>query len=73
MSKYIRHPNLPKSCLISVRGCKSGWWFYTVRLANARTFWLLSMFHITVRRPWLSGPAKQLHPELFSDKRDAAQ
>lgn len=71
MSKYIRHPNLPKSSLISVKSYKHGWWFHTVRIANAREFWLLCRFHILVRRPWLSGPAKQLHPELFSDERAA--
>lgn len=73
MSKYIRHPSLPKSSLISVKRYKHGWWFHTVRIANAREFWLFRRFDIVIRRQWLSAPGKQLYPELFSDSQEAAQ
>ncbi|HGM6877938.1 TPA: hypothetical protein ACKQDI_003662 [Serratia marcescens] len=67
MSKYVKHPLLPKSNLITIRPfIHHKWWFCTFRYANARDFFVFKFVKFTVRRPWLKGPAKQLHPELFN-------
>ncbi|WP_411750013.1 hypothetical protein [Serratia marcescens] len=66
MSKYVKHPLLPKSNLITIKIFSHKWIYYTTRMANARQFFVLRNISIVVRRPWLKGPAKQLHPELFN-------
>lgn len=66
MSKYVKHPSLPKSNLVTIKFFSHKWIYYTTRMANARQFFVLRNISIVVRRPWLKGPAKQLHPELFN-------
>jgi len=78
---HVRHPMLPKASLIKVTFFRfpCGFKWSTMRMANALRIqaW---RFEIVVRRPWLAGPARQLHPELWqsaqrstnTDTREAA-
>lgn len=64
----IKHPLLPKAPLIRFeRQPKTfcGKRFYArFRLANCWMFYC-GYFSVTIRAPWLTAPARQLHPELF--------
>ncbi|CAI2057285.1 Uncharacterised protein [Serratia entomophila] len=75
MSRYMKHSGLPKANLITLRASNHKWWCHTVRIANAREFFLFRFVWFTVRRPWLKGSAKALHPELFDNRevRDASK
>lgn len=64
---HVRHPGLPKSNWLSmnfrgfsVRRTR----FMKMRMANAVALWVFGI-EVVIRRPWLAGPARQLHPELF--------
>lgn len=59
---------LPKARLFSIYWDKHfrQWpWFYHFRFANARLVFL-GPLRFTLRAPWLEGPARQLHPEVFA-------
>ncbi|ASN72943.1 hypothetical protein 8S6_12 [uncultured Caudovirales phage] len=67
----VKHKALPKSCLLKVtflpwryQACRS---FMRSRGANHLSIWAWR-FHVVIRRPWMAGPARQLHPELFEVK-----
>jgi hypothetical protein len=70
-SAKVRHKNLPKASLINIRFLPLkypvGRQFMRVRGANFSTVWIWR-FEISIRRSWLAGPARQLHPELFEAK-----
>ena len=66
----VRHPKLPKSALLSVslrgfdpRRRKVA----KMRFANAVRIEVFGI-EIVIRRPWLAGPVRQLHPELFAEE-----
>ncbi|WP_312139956.1 hypothetical protein [Stutzerimonas nitrititolerans] len=64
---HVRHPSLPKASWISVDfRCFSlrRPRFMKMRMANAASVWVFGI-SVVIRRPWLAGPARQLHPELF--------
>jgi len=66
---HVYHRGLPKASWINVdlRGLSlSRPWFAKMRFANAVSYFLFGA-SVVVRRPWLAGPARQLHPELFKD------
>lgn len=57
---------LPKAALIRVERTHGRPFFAAFRLANARLFYL-GWLCLSVRAPWLAGPARRLHPECFDD------
>ena len=64
---HVSHPGLPKANWISIdfRGFSLRRpRLMRMRLANAASFWVFGI-NVVIRRPWLAGPARQLHPELF--------
>lgn len=64
---HVRHPGLPKASWVSInaRGLSLRRpRFMKFRVANAVTLWVFGI-EFVIRRPWLAGPARQLHPELF--------
>ena len=64
----VKHKGLPKSCLLKVTFLpwryQVGTRFLRSRGANFASVWMWR-FNVVIRRPWLAGPARQLHPELF--------
>lgn len=44
MSKYVKHPLLPKSNLITIRIFSHKWRYHTVRMANAREFFYCGIY-----------------------------
>lgn len=65
---YVSHPGLPKAAFLSInlRGFDLRRKRLTkMRAANAARIEFFGI-DIVVRRPWLAGPARQLHPELFT-------
>lgn len=65
----VYHPNLPKASwlIIDCRGFSLRRpRFMKMRMANAASVWVLGI-NVVIRRPWLAGPARQLHPELFME------
>lgn len=66
---HVYHRRLPKASWVyvglsgfSLRGRR----FMRFRMANALSIWVFGI-EIVIRRPWLAGPARQLHPELFKE------
>lgn len=72
MAKVISHANLPKAKTM-IRKFTHHWFFHTVRLANAREFFIFKSLAITISRPWLESSARALHPEIFTDTASPAQ
>lgn len=67
MTKYVFNRKLPKASLIRVRKiahARSSRFFLKMRGANFLQLYV-GPFDICIRMPWLVGPAKSLHPELF--------
>jgi hypothetical protein len=67
----VIHSKLPKASMLNISFLP---WRYQVhrnymhtRGANFAAIWLWR-FQIVIRRPWMAGPARQLHPELFEVK-----
>ena len=67
----VKHKDLPKACLLTVTFLPFrypvGRNFMRSRGANFLALWVWR-FEIVIRRPWMAGPARQLHPELFEAK-----
>lgn len=67
----VKHKNLPKSCLLKVTFLPLryplGNNFMRIRGANFLAIFVWR-FEIVIRRPWMAGPARQLHPNLFEAK-----
>lgn len=67
---FVRHPLLPKASwlFVSFRGFS----MRNRRLAKFRMANTLMLrffgIEVVIRRPWLAGSARQLHPELFEAK-----
>ncbi len=67
---HVHHRHLPRSSWLRVnfRGLDlTRRALSKMRFANAARFELFGI-EVIVRRPWLAGPARQLHPELFPKK-----
>lgn len=63
---HVKHAGLPKASFLRVSWCKGlRSRFLKTRGANYFCFWF-GPLEVTWRRPWLAGPARQLHPELFN-------
>ena len=67
----IHHKGLPRASLLSVKFLPLrypvGRQIMRMRGANFFTVWIWR-FEISIRRSWMAGPARQLHPELFEVK-----
>lgn len=66
---HVSHPGLPRASWLNVDfRCFSlkRPRFMKMRVANALSIYLFGV-NIVIRRPWLAGPARQLHPELFPE------
>ena len=64
---HVYHPLLPKASWVSInfRGFSLRRpRFMKMRMANAVTLWVFGI-EVVIRRPWLAGPARQLHSELW--------
>ena len=79
MTKYVKHKDLPKAPLLKISFGRH--WFRVSKIQRGRLFKKMrhancvSIFvgpvHIIARRPYLAGPARQLHPHLFRDSLSA--
>lgn len=68
---FVSHPDLPKASWLKVSwlpfhySCALR--VLSIRGANFYDVWIWRL-NIVIRRPWLAGPARQLHPELFREE-----
>ena len=66
-SRYVRHPGLPKAKWIKVELLPFSGRYSKMRGANFLSIYWWRI-NIVIRRPWLAGPARQLHPELWKSQ-----
>lgn len=70
-NSVVKHKDLPRSCLLKIAFLPLrypvGKNFMRSRGANFLALWVWR-FEIVIRRPWMAGPARQLHPKLFEAK-----